>query len=161
MTFALGAKSQAHLVGVAPSLVRVVNRAITISAQDFMVVEGVRSKEQMCINWGKGRTSAACVSAGIDGKYAQPSAAKVTWLKNPLGSNHRMMADGFGHAVDLGAWVDGKYDGNTVSRYDKIALAMLQAAHLEGVRIRCGCDWDGDGHWHEPGESDMAHFELL
>lgn len=161
MAFSLGTASRAHLLGVHPSLVGVVERAIEISSQDFMVVEGVRSKEQMCINWGKGRYPAECYRAGILATYAQPNLAKVTWLKNPLGSNHRVMPDGFGHAVDLGAWVDGKYDGNTVSRYDKIALAMFQAASEKRVHIRWGADWDGDGHYHEPGETDLGHFETL
>lgn len=161
MTYALGAKSESRLAGVHPSLARVVRRAIQITKQDFMVVEGVRTREQMMVNYGKGRTPAECVACGVPAPYAAPAAAKVTWLRNPFNSNHRVMPDGYGHAVDLGAWVDGAYDGNTSARYDQIALAMLQAAHLEGVHIRWGADWDGDGKWHEPAETDMAHFELV
>lgn len=161
MTYALGAKSLSHLVGVEPRLVRVVQRAIGMSKQNFMVVEGLRSRDQMCVNWGKGRTAAQCTAVGVGASYAQPGADKVTWLRNPFMSNHRAMPDGFGHAVDLGAWVDGKYDGDHAALYDQIALAMLQAAHLEGVHIRWGADWDGDGKYHEPGETDMGHFELM
>jgi peptidoglycan L-alanyl-D-glutamate endopeptidase CwlK len=161
MTFALGTSSQAHLAGVHPDLVRVVQRAITISSQDFMVVEGLRTRGQMAENWGKGRTPAQCKAAGVPVTFAKPSLPKVTWLRDPYMSNHRQKSDGFGHAVDLGAWVDGKYDGNTVSRYDKIALAMFQAASLEKVHIRYGADWDQDGKYHEPGETDLGHFELV
>lgn len=161
MSFVLGTQSLKHLEGVEPGLVLVVRRAILVTKQDFRVLEGVRSAEQMYINWGKGRSADTCLRAGVPAKYAQPSLSKVTWLKNPLGSNHRIMADGYGHAVDLGAIVDGKYDGNTVSRYDAIALAMLSAAHQLGERIRWGADWDEDGHYHEPGESDMGHFEII
>ncbi len=160
MTYALGSTSRARLAGVHPKLVMVVERAIAISSQDFMVVEGLRSDEAMCVNWGKGRTAAQCVAAGIDAKYAKPTLDKVTWLRKPLNSNHRKMPDGFGHAVDLGAWVNGAYDGNTASRYDAIALAMFRAASELKTHIRWGGDFDQDGKAHEAGEADLAHFEL-
>jgi len=161
MTYALGARSLAHLAGVHPDLVRVVQRAIAISAQDFMVVEGLRTRGQMAENWGKGRTPAQCKAAGVPVTFAKPILPKVTWFRYHCLANHREMSDGFGHAVDLGAWVDGKYDGNTGSRYDKIALAMFQAASLEKVHIRWGADWDQDGKYHELGETDLGHFELI
>lgn len=43
MTFALSKKSEDRLAGVHPDLVRVVRRALEISAVDFSVSEGVRS----------------------------------------------------------------------------------------------------------------------
>lgn len=43
MTYSLGATSLAHLQGVHPDLVRVVNRAITTTTQDFTVMEGCRT----------------------------------------------------------------------------------------------------------------------
>lgn len=65
-----------------------------------------------------------------------------------------------GHAVDLVAFV-----GNEV-RYDwplyqKIADAMMEAAHELGVAITWGGDWDGDGdESDEDGLRDGPHFEL-
>lgn len=41
--FAFGRTSEAKLVGVHPDLVRVVRRALTLSAVDFAVVDGLRS----------------------------------------------------------------------------------------------------------------------
>lgn len=43
VTYILGAKSLANLSGVHPDLVRVVKRAITTTAQDFSVHEGLRT----------------------------------------------------------------------------------------------------------------------
>lgn len=43
MTFTFGDRSKARLVGVHPDLVRVMERAISLSPQDFTVVEGLRS----------------------------------------------------------------------------------------------------------------------
>lgn len=46
MTFVLGAKSLAELSGVHPDLVRVVKRAIEITAVDFVVHDGIRTVEE-------------------------------------------------------------------------------------------------------------------
>jgi peptidoglycan L-alanyl-D-glutamate endopeptidase CwlK len=86
---------------VHPRLCAVVERAIEISAVDFKVVEGVRSDEQAYANFGKGRTAAQCRAAGCPEIHAAPKLPKVTWLANPLNTNHRKQRDGFGHAVDL------------------------------------------------------------
>ncbi|WOF43759.1 M15 family metallopeptidase [Sphingopyxis indica] len=159
MAITLGQRSLSRLVGVHPDLVRVVKRAAAMAtpAEDFTVLEGVRSREQMCINYGKGRTAAQCEAKGVPGKYAQPRAAKVTWLNNPFASNHRKMFDGFGHAVDLAPW---PIDWNDLKRFDAVAHLMLRAATIEGVPIRWGADWDQDGKPRERGESDSPHFEL-
>lgn len=161
MSFLLTPRSIGRLVGVHPKLVAIVEAAVDISTQDFFVVEGVRAQDAMCVNWGKGRSAIECTVAGVPASFAQPTLAKVTWLANPFNSNHRVMEDGFGHAVDLGALVDGQYDGVHSAPYDAIALAMFKAASAAGVHIRWGGDWDGDGHAHEHGETDLAHFELV
>lgn len=157
MSFSLGARSQANLAGVHPHLRAVVQRAIKISRQDFTVTEGVRTKERMWALWGQGRTAAECRAKGVPEPYARPAEDKVTWLNNPLASNHRVMADGFGHAVDL---VPYPVDWKTLSKFDEIALAMFSAATELGVKIRWGADWDGDGKPRERGESDSPHFEV-
>lgn len=46
MTFVLGSKSRKKLEGVHPDLVRIVERAIEITKQDFTVVDGLRSLER-------------------------------------------------------------------------------------------------------------------
>lgn len=59
-----------------------------------------------------------------------------------------------GHAVDLGAWVDNQVDWSW-PLYDKIAVAMKQAAQDVGVPIEWGGNWthfkDGP-HWQLPWE---------
>lgn len=78
MTFALGNLSRQNLVGVHPDLVRVVLRAIEITAHDFQVYDGVRTIEEQ----------AALVASG---------ASKT------MESRHLT-----GHAVDLVPVVNGK-----------------------------------------------------
>lgn len=155
--FALGTRSQANLAGVHPHLRAVVERAIQLTRQDFTVVEGVRSKERMWEIFGQGRTRAECRAAGVPESYARPGENRVTWLRNPLNSNHRRMPDGFGHAVDIYPF---PYDHKDLRKFDEIALAMMSAAVELGIRIRWGADWDMDGKPRERGESDSPHFEI-
>lgn len=150
--FVLSKLSLSRLDGVHADLLKTVKRAIEITQQDFMVVEGVRTKEQCYINFGKGRTIAQCVSKGVPAKYAQPKLAKVTWLNNPLSSKHVS-----GKAVDL---VPYPVDWNDLAKFDQIAKAMFSAAKELGVSIRWGADWDNDGNFREKGEYDSPHFEL-
>lgn len=139
MAFRLGAQSLARLKGVHPDLVRVVERAIAISPQDFMVLEGVRTLARQKELYAQGRTKPG---------------PKVTWT---LTSNHFVKADGFGHAVDL---VPYPVDWNALSKFDAMSKAMFAAAAELGVPLRWGADWDRDGKPRERGETDSPHFEL-
>ena len=141
--FKLSERSLKSLEGVNPNLVKVVERAIELTEQDFLVLEGVRSKEQCYINYGKGRTVAQCSAKGVPTKYAQPSLSKVTWLNNPLASKHVT-----GNAVDL---VPYPINWNTISKFSTISKAMKQAAKELGVDLEWGGDWT---------KKDYPHFEL-
>ena len=152
MAFNLSQKSLDRLNGVDERLQRVVKRAIQLTKQDFMVLEGVRTREQCMINYGKGRTIAQCEAKGVPAQYANPNAAKVTWLNNPFASKHC-----YGEAVDL---VPYPIDWNTLSKFDEIAKAMFQAAKQLGVSIRWGADWNSNGRPREKGETDSPHFEI-
>ena len=141
--YKLSERSLNSLKGVNPNLVKVVERAIELTEQDFLVLEGVRSKEQCYINYGKGRTAAQCSAKGVPTKYAQPSLSKVTWLNNPLASKHVT-----GNAVDL---VPYPINWNTISKFTTISKAMKQAAKELGVDLEWGGDWT---------KKDYPHFEL-
>ena len=150
--YKLSVTSLKRLEGVKKSLKNVVLRAIEISEVDFTVLEGVRTKEQAYINYGKGRTAAQLQAKGVPTKYAQPKLAKVTWLNNPLGSKHMT-----GDAVDLAPY---PIDWNDLKRFDQVAEAMFKAAKELNVPIRWGADWDNDGIFREKGETDSPHFEI-
>jgi len=77
MTFKLGKRSLDRLTGVHSDLVAVVHRAISRSAVDFTVVEGLRDIERQR-------------------KLVKAGASKT------MDSRHLT-----GHGVDLGAWVGG------------------------------------------------------
>lgn len=142
--YILSKLSLSRLEGVHPDLVKVVKLAITLTDQDFMVVEGVRSKEQCYINYGKGRTASQCQAKGVPIKYAQPNLSKVTWLNNPLASNHVT-----GQAVDL---VPYPVDWNDLKKFQVVANAMQAAAKDLGVKLSWGGNWKTS--------KDYPHFEL-
>lgn len=131
MAYGLSARSLKALEGVHPDLVRVVKRAITITPQDFLVLEGVRTPERQRELYAQGRTK--------PGK-------KVTWT---LVSNHFKKADGFGRAVDLCPF---PVDWNDHKKFAAIAKAMKEAAKAEGVPLAWGGDWRTN--------KDSPHFEL-
>lgn len=154
MTYRLGKISVDRLGGVHPDLVRVVARAIELTAQDFSVTDGVRTVKRQHELYGQGRTADELRAVGVDPSLAKPSVKEVTWT---LKSNHFKQPDGYGHAVDL---APHPIDWNTLSKFDAIADAMMKAADELGVSIRHGADWDMDGKRRERGESDNPHFEL-
>lgn len=139
MAYSLGQQSRARLKGVHPDLVKVVERAIQITKQDFMVLEGVRTPARQREIYAQGRT-----------KPGQ----KVTWTLN---SNHFVnKATGYGHAVDLVPYpIDWSHE-----KLDVVSKAMFAAAKELGVALRWGADWDRDGKPREKGETDSPHFEL-
>ncbi len=137
--FQLGKKSKDTLKGVHPNLVRVIERAIELSSQDFTVLEGLRTPERQAELYAQGRTKPGQV---------------VTWT---LKSRHFIQEDGWGHAVDLAPW---PIDWSDTKKFDAIADAMFQASKELGTPIRWGADWDEDGRPRERGETDSPHFEL-
>ena len=133
MSFHLSRRSLSKLRGVDSDLVRVVKRAIQITAIDFAVTEGMRGK------------------------------ARQRWLKATGKSKTLLSKHLVGRAVDVMAAGDLDGDGDvdaqdksiTWSRefYGPIAEAMTQAAAELGVAIRWGGNFKS---WY-----DGPHFELM
>ena len=120
--YILGARSKQRLKGVHPDLIKVVERAIEITTVDFTVLEGLRTPERQ--------------------KKLKEAGASQT-----LNSRHIT-----GHAVDLGAFVDGQVDWSW-PLYHEIAKAMKSAAAELSISIEWGGDWSRfkDGpHWQLP-----------
>ncbi len=105
MTYSLSQRSISNLRGVHPDLVAVVHRAIEITTQDFIVIEGVRTQERQDELWAQGRTKPGPI---------------VTWTKDA--SSHGIGKDGYGHAVDICPF---PVDWNDLKKFDAIAKAML------------------------------------
>lgn len=115
MTFALSSVSRSNLEGVHPDLARVVEQAIQITDVDFRVTDGVRTIEEQK-------------------KLFAAGASKT------MNSNHLPQNDGWAHAVDLAALIDGKVRWDWPLYY-KLAEAMKAAAAMLNVEIEWGGDW--------------------
>lgn len=119
--FKLGKKSLKRLEGLHPDLVAVVELAIKRTKVDFTVLEGMRT---------------------ITRQYKLYDAGASRTLR----SRHLT-----GHAVDLGAWVDGKVDWSW-PLYDDIAKAMKESS----LELDIGLEWGGDWKTFKDG----PHFQL-
>jgi len=119
--YKIGPRSVQRLKGVHDDLVKVVERAIEITTVDFTVLEGLRTPERQKALYEAG------ASQTLNGRH-------IT-----------------GHAVDLGAWVDGEVRWDW-PLYHKIAAAMKEAAKQLDIKIVCGADWKSF--------PDGPHFEL-
>lgn len=116
MTYALGPKSRANLAGVHPDLARVVDRAIALTNQDFVVQEGLRTIE-------------------VQREYMRRGATRT------LKSLHLVQPDGHGHAVDLVPWINGQPRWEWGAIWP-IAAAMRQAGQELKIKLVWGGIWD-------------------
>ena len=121
-SYKLGKRSKQRIAKIHPHLQKVVKRAIKNTEIDFTVLEGLRTKKRQ----------RALVAAG---------ASKT------MNSRHLT-----GHAVDLGAYVDGSVRWDWPLNH-KLAKSVKAAATAEGIPIEWGGDWRSfkDGpHWQLP-----------
>lgn len=115
MSYKLGRHSLRELEGVHPDIVRVVKRAIEITEQDFTVHDGIRTEDEQR-------------------EYVRRKVSRT------MKSKHLPQPDGYGHAVDLVPYINGKLRWELEACYT-IALAVRQAAEELGVKIRWGGCW--------------------
>ena len=114
MTFQLSDKSRQRLAGVKPELVQLVESAIATSPIDFLVVEGVRSKERQryLFDAGKSRTMNSRHLTGDAVDLAPIIDGKVSWdwaHFHDLSDHIKTVAKSIGVAVEWGGdWVSFK-----------------------------------------------------
>ncbi len=124
----------AKLDGVHPQLVTNVTRicaAMNALGVVMIVTDAVRTVKQQQALYAQGRTKPGAIVTQLDGVTKR--------------SNHQLHPDGFGHAVDLCFWVDGKPSWAEVNPWDLYGCMVRQQGML----------WGGD--WHNP---DRPHIEM-
>lgn len=114
--YVLGRRSLSELDGVHPKLVSVVKRAIEITKQDFSVHDGLRTIDEQ----------KSLVARG---------ASKT------MNSRHLRQSDGYGHAVDLVPYINGKLRWEWPAIYP-IALAMSISSQEHDLPVVWGGVWD-------------------
>ena len=113
--FVLGRRSRKELEGVHPDVVKVVERAIELTEQDFSVHDGLRTIEEQR-------------------RYVRRGVSRT------MNSKHLPQEDGYSHAVDLVPWINGKMRWEWPAIYP-IAEAVRSAAEELDVTLRWGGHW--------------------
>lgn len=131
-------RSKTSLAGIHPDLVRVLNAAIVDTPIDFTVTDGVRTTAQQQSLYAQGRSKPGPRVTNADG------------VRNR--SNHQPHADGYGHAVDLYPYINGRVD------VDNDRALTVIAGHIKAVAARLGVPLTWGGDWKSP--YDPGHFEL-
>jgi len=124
--FEFSTKSLKNLDGVHPDLKRVALRAIKISSIDFGITDGVRTQSKQ-------------LELMAEGKSFRED------------SNHLIQDSGYGHAIDVVAWFNGKITWHN-KYYGPIVQAFTSAAIEEGTQLAFGHLW--------PNFQDSVHIEL-
>ncbi len=138
--FSFGDKSSSILATADERLQRVAKRALSFEVMDFSIIEAHRSVERQKELFDQGKSQ-------IDGENKKgmhnydPSLA-IDILPYP-------------------AEINGVNVWNDKQRFCVLAGLMFAAASLEGVKLRWGGDWDGDGNNADSTFDDLPHFEIL
>jgi peptidoglycan LD-endopeptidase CwlK len=117
-----------------PRLVRVLDRAIKV--YDFSVVETIRTVAQQRENVLKN-------------------------VSKTMNSKHLPDSTGYARAVDIAPYpIDWTDNPLSRARFYYLQGVIRQAAFEERVKIRQGCDWDGDDSFKDQTFHDLPHVEL-
>lgn len=114
--YQFGTKSEKELNGVRDDLVRTTRRTLTLSPIDFAVFDGLRTDAEQA-------------------EYVRTGVSKT------MNSKHLIQPDGFGHAVDLVPYINGKLRWE-LRPCILIAEAMHEAATELAVPLIWGAIWD-------------------
>lgn len=133
--YSFGTRSAANLATAHPSLQKVARRALSFGVMDFSVIEGHRSIERQADLLASGMTTLKF------GKHNEKPSLAIDILPYP-------------------AKVNGVNVWNDKQRFCVLAGLMFAAAAIEGVKLRWGGDWDGDGNNADSSFHDLPHFEL-
>lgn len=134
-----GTKSKEKLVGVHPMLVLLMGYAIKDTPIDFSIDQGVRSTKQQQEFYSWGRTVVNPNTGPIKGnKYGMIVTTRDGIIRP---SNHQVKSDGFGRAVDIYAYYDGKLHTNDVKSLEVIIPHIEKCAKELNIKIICGLRW--------------------
>lgn len=138
MGYRFGARSEELLTKLDERMARVVRRALGYGVLDFTVIETVRTfeRQQEMVRTGMSKT---------------------------LKSRHLPNRHGLSEAVDIVPYPltqNGRSVWSDTERFAFLSGIVMAAAAEEGVPVRWGGDWDGDGNIREHPFVDMPHFEL-
>ena len=119
MTFRFGSRSLREQKGVHPDLVRLCEHTLEHSPIDFGVFDGIRTAREQ-------------------NQLYRRRASQIDGFSR-IGK-HQKQWDGFGHAVDLVPWINGRFDWDWDAIY-LICETLVEQARILDVSIRWGGCW--------------------
>lgn len=143
-SYAWGSRSRSRRDTCHPDLARVLDRAIMISPRDMTIVCGARGRDAQ----EEAHATGASTKHWPDSKH------------NVADQDGNEIPNGKSRAADLAPWIHGTIPWSDEGSFYMMASVILVAAKLEGVRIRFGGDWDGDGLTEDQSFHDIGHVEL-
>lgn len=145
MSFSYGTKSRTQLATCDPRLVTIFNKLIEM--MDVTILEGRRTFAAQLNNIGRR------VSKTINSRHI------------PRDAEGNIESAGLSKAVDAAPyplmWPDRSNDREKqIARFYFMQGAILAIAHYEGIPVRQGVDWDGDGDFLDQNFDDLPHVEI-
>lgn len=134
MSFIFSQGSRDQLDTCDRRLQELMEKALSLTSMDFIVLQGHRTIEEQQRLFHEGRTK-------IDG---------ITKL-----SKHNSFPS---LAVDIAPY---PIDWTDIERFRFLDGFVLGVAGMMGLKIRWGGDWDLDGSFRDQTFNDLPHFELL
>jgi len=128
--YKFGRSSKRKLATVDPDLQKIANELIKL--MDVTVLEGIRTEDRQ--------------------KYLVE-----TGMSKTLNSKHLPNQEGLSEALDLAPY---PIDWQDRERFIYMQGMIRGIAHMKGIEIRSGIDWDGDGNIKDHTFFDGPHCEL-
>lgn len=107
---------------------------LAIEVTDFKIITGWRSEEEQERLFREGKT-------------------KVRWPNSKHNTSPSLAVDVAPYPID---W-DGPH---ATKKFAFLAGVMFGIAHMKGIKLRWGGDWDGDGQMRDQSFHDLPHLEL-
>jgi peptidoglycan L-alanyl-D-glutamate endopeptidase CwlK len=136
-----GTKSTAKLNTMHPVLRLVAERALQLSPYDVTIIHGHRGEE-------------------LQNALFDSGASHKQWPDSMHNTVNRDTLQPESEAVDFGPYVEGRVPWGDTHVFAVIAGAFFAAATEQGVTLRWGGDWDGDGSTTDQTLMDWGHIEL-
>lgn len=139
--YKFGKTSNGKLASCCQEIRLVANRAIVLSPFDITIIWGWRGEE-------------------IQNALFVSGASTKPWGE----SKHNIVdvqGDPYSEALDFGPWVNGKIPWDDTHIFAIIAGCFFAAAKEQGIEIRYGGDWDGDGSTKDQTLMDWGHVEVI
>ena len=140
--YSFGNNSQENLDTCDYRIRKVLKRALAYGIMDFSVIEGHRSIERQQELYNQDPPVTHIDGITQKGKHNYSPSMAVDLMPWPRFIN------------SVNVWDDAR-------RFSVLAGVILAAAKEEGVKLRWGGDWDGDGNNEDSTLDDLPHFEIV